>query len=43
MVKLENLSTNYLLNLIEANEKEIEELTLQNIGFNSVLSERQNK
>lgn len=42
-MELEDLSTNHLLNLIEENEKEIEDLTLQNIGFNEVLSTRRGK
>lgn len=40
MVELEDLSTNHLLNLIEQNKKEIEDLTLGIIGFQSVLDER---
>ncbi len=41
MVRLEDLSTNHLLNLIKESEKEIEDLQYGIIGFQSVLDKRE--
>jgi len=40
MTELEEASTEYILKLMEENNKEIENLTLQNIGFEDELNRR---
>jgi len=40
MVELEDISVEYILKIMEENNKEIENLTLQNIGFEDELNRR---